>query len=147
MNIRQVYVSEYRAWKQMRGRCNNTNHNDYGYYGARGISVCSRWDSFENFLDDMGEKPGSDYSLNRIDNDKNYTPDNCEWATRIDQTRNRSNTIFVERMGMTLGEFAEQTDLDYNLLYKSLFCRHEKRFEIKRTPDQFLTVLLEHFAP
>lgn len=147
MNIRQIYLSEYRAWKQMRGRCNNPNIPVYSYYGGRGITVCARWDSFENFFSDMGEKPNSDFTLNRIDNDKGYSPDNCEWATLKEQTRNRSNTIFIERMGMTLGEFAEKTDLDYKSLYKSLFCRDEKRFETKRTSDQFLTVLLEHFTP
>lgn len=79
----------YRSWEAMRRRCCNHNAHNYGDYGGRGIRVCQRWlDSFENFLADMGPRPEGT-TLNRIDNDGNYEPDNCEWATPKVQSNNR----------------------------------------------------------
>jgi hypothetical protein len=78
----------YNSWKGMRGRTTNPNHADYVYYGGRGITVCERWRKFENFLEDMGEKPDG-MSLDRIDNDGNYEPSNCRWATQSEQNYNR----------------------------------------------------------
>lgn len=74
----------------MKQRCLNPNNNQFHNYGARGITVCDRWlDSFENFYNDMGEPPTSSHSLDRIDNDRGYSPDNCRWATPSEQTYNR----------------------------------------------------------
>lgn len=82
-------TSEYIAWNGMRNRCNNPKHTVYRFYGARGIRVCKRWRVFKNFLADMGRKPRSELSLDRINNAKNYTPSNCRWATRSSQNQNR----------------------------------------------------------
>ena len=80
----------YNRWKQIRKRCNNDRDKAYPNYGARGIKVCDRWmESFQNFVDDMGLPPSSGYSLDRINNDGNYEPDNCRWATHSTQMRNR----------------------------------------------------------
>lgn len=83
-------IPEYRAWHSMKDRCSRENHKQYRHYGGRGIAVCDRWnESYENFLNDMGERPSDDHSLDRIDNNGNYTPDNCRWATKSQQNKNR----------------------------------------------------------
>ena len=89
-NGKRHTTPEYRSWQMMRNRCNNPNTADYSYYGARGITVCPRWDIFENFLFDLGPKPDLTYTLERADVNKGYTPCNCYWATRKTQARNRN---------------------------------------------------------
>lgn len=79
----------YEAWCKMKQRCYNKNHNSYKYYGERGIKVCERWNSFENFLLDMGERPSAIHSLDRIDPNGNYEPTNCRWSTPKEQCENR----------------------------------------------------------
>jgi hypothetical protein len=81
-------TSTYYIWGAMIQRCTNPRNRDYPSYGARGITVCDRWHKFENFLADMGERPDG-LSLDRIDNDGNYEPGNCHWATPVQQANNR----------------------------------------------------------
>jgi len=81
---------EYQAWANMRDRCFNPRRSTYRYYGGRGITVCDRWwNSYENFLADVGRRPGPGYSLDRIDVNGNYEPGNVRWATRSQQNANQ----------------------------------------------------------
>ena|SRR5688572_24668095 len=83
------YTPTYQIWQSMIQRCTNPNALNYKYYGGRGITVCERWMKFENFLEDMGERPAPDLSLDRINNDGNYEPSNCEWTFLEIQNSNR----------------------------------------------------------
>jgi hypothetical protein len=85
-----TYSPEFSVWLAMRKRCGNPNNASWRHYGARGITICERWqDSFEAFHADMGSRPSAKHSLDRIDNDGNYEPGNCRWATPSEQQSNR----------------------------------------------------------
>jgi hypothetical protein len=84
------FTPEYRAWIKMKTRCYNHNYEQFKDYGGRGIRVCDHWiNSFENFLADMGRKPSKQLTLDRKNNEGNYEPGNCRWATRLQQCHNR----------------------------------------------------------
>lgn len=95
---RGAYTPEYICWSAMKRRCTNKNDRAYKNYGGRGIKVCKRWlDSFEAFYSDLGPKPSLELSIDRIDNDGNYEPGNCRWATRKEQNNNKRGMIPMER--------------------------------------------------
>jgi hypothetical protein len=90
---------EYRSYQAMLDRCTDPTNNRYAMYTSRGITICARWlESFENFLADMGQKPTPKHSIDRIDNDGNYEPGNCRWATAMQQRHNRRDKCFYEPM-------------------------------------------------
>ena len=84
------YHNDYRVWLNMRNRCNNPNSEDYKYYGGKGIVVCDEWNDFAKFLEDMGPRPSKDYSIERLDGNKDYCKENCRWALQEEQVRNIS---------------------------------------------------------
>lgn len=96
--LRHPYYGSYRS---MIERCNNPKAISYKNYGGRGITVCDRWiSSFQNFVDDMGEKPDSSFTLDRIDNDGNYEPSNCKWSSRSEQSY-KSRSLKYKYTGAT----------------------------------------------
>lgn len=104
----------FAVWIHMRERCSNPNHASWDRYGGRGIVVCRRWlDSYEAFLHDMGPRPSAGHSIDRIDNDGDYEPGNCRWATAKQQARNRSSSRFITAFGETLclAEWASRAGL------------------------------------
>ena len=116
----KTYSSEYRIWSGIKTRCCNKENPAYPYYGGRGITICDEWqDSFEAFYRDMGPRPSSDHSIDRKDNDKGYSKENCRWATRKEQANNRRNGILYEFDGerKTLAEWCDELGLCYNTTY------------------------------
>lgn len=106
----------------MRQRCEN--HRDTGYmnYGGRGVTVCERWRAFENFYADMGPRPTPKHSIDRIDNDGNYEPGNCRWATKREQVCNRRGSLIVTFRGerQPLGKLCADAGLRFNVVYGRL---------------------------
>lgn len=113
----------YRSWSEMKYRVRNPRHHEHHRYGGRGISICSRWmNSFEAFLSDMGPRPSLLYTIDRINNDGNYEPWNCRWATRRTQRRNQARNNFLTYGGKTLciAAWAEEVGLTRDTLYQRL---------------------------
>lgn len=110
---------EHAAWKEMKQRCYNPNSHRYNRYGGRGIKVCDRWlDSFVAFYSDMGPRPSAGHSIERRDNNGDYEPGNCDWATKAEQNRNRGDNVFLEHDGrsMTMAEWAREIGMGVKTL-------------------------------
>lgn len=111
--------AEYNIWKSMNQRCNNPNYDRFKDYGGRGITVCSEWtNSYESFIADMGPRPSPKYSVERIDNNKGYSPDNCKWATQHEQMANTRRNVFLTHEDETLhiAEWARRLNVNAGLL-------------------------------
>jgi len=111
------HSKSYRPWVSMRRRCLNPRTKSFKYYGGRGITICGRWQSFRNFLADMGERPGG-MTLERINNNGNYEPDNCRWATANEQQRNKRSNRLLTFQGetKTLTEWSRQIGISHSVL-------------------------------
>ena len=120
--------SVYRSWNAMKNRCDSVNNKGYANYGGRGISYCKRWEDFSNFLEDMGE-PEKGMTLDRINNDGDYTPENCRWATSKEQSQNRRSNVWITFNGKTL----IQSDMarEYNLHPRTLNIRLKRGWSLK----------------
>lgn len=119
----KVGTPEYATWSAMNQRCATPGHQAYADYGGRGIRVCDRWShSFENFLADMGPRPGKGYSLDRIDNDGNYEPGNCRWSTQEQQMNNRrvNHKLTLNQRTMTVGQWAKETGIGVTTILRRL---------------------------
>lgn len=116
-SLRGRQSKEYRCYRSMLNRCYQSSNQDFALYGGRGIEVCDRWrgdGGFEAFLSDMGLRPSLGHSLDRIDNDGPYSPDNCRWATIKQQVRNRRMT--VKYRGRPMVEWSEIYAINYHTL-------------------------------
>lgn len=123
-------ASEYRTWINMKTRCYNDKYPEYFLYGGRNIALCDRWrDSFENFYADMGPKPEPKrkYSIDRINNNGNYEPGNCRWATSREQNNNRRSNrlITYQNRTQTLSQWAEELNIDIKILWNYLYRSHK----------------------
>lgn len=114
---------EHIAWLNIKIRCYDKKSMGYENYGGRGITVCDRWkNSFENFFADMGLRPSQKHTLDRINNNGNYEPGNCRWATHAEQSRNRRNNIIITVNGvnMCLTDAARKAKIRYGAAYKEI---------------------------
>jgi hypothetical protein len=105
------------SWYQMIARCHKPHNKNYRYYGERGIKVCERWLKLENFIEDMGERPDG-YTLDRIDVDGDYCKENCRWTTRLVQSNNKRDTVFLTYNGETksIHDWSRSKGLEYDAL-------------------------------
>jgi hypothetical protein len=119
---RNEVTSEYHVWHHMMRRCCDRNDKRWDRYGGRGIKVCRRWHGFENFFEDMGRRPSGRHQIERSDNDKDYSPQNCVWALPLQQSRNRSSNINITYEGdrMCLKAWAERLSIPYATLYQRI---------------------------
>lgn len=141
-NLRRTHgrskSSIHNTWCLMKERCANQEDN---YYGGRGITVCERWlHSFENFLADMGERPFPGAQIDRIDNSKGYSPDNCRWSTRKENGRNKRNNVILTLKGesLTMIEWSEKLNIGIGLL--------KSRRRLKWSDEDILTKPVDHTA-
>lgn len=113
---------EHAVWAAMIQRCRNPNSPNRHNYGARGITVCERWGDFANFLEDMGLRPAPDMTLDRIDNDKGYSPENCRWVSKKGNARNTRRNRYVIFRGkrITIAEAAEIAGTDPSTMWRRL---------------------------
>lgn len=111
--------TEYHIWASMRKRCLNPKCKAYPDYGGRGITICDRWSKFENFLEDMGKRPSKFVSLDRVDTNKGYSPDNCAWRSAEQQMNNKRNNMVVEYKGKTttLSLLCKELQVEYHVVY------------------------------
>lgn len=117
----QRYPAEYQTWSSMRQRCSNPKHHNYVRY--KGVKICERWNDFGNFLADMGPRPSRQHTIDRYPNQQgNYEPDNCRWATKKEQSRNMRNNLFVERGGerLLLVDLLDELGINHQLVRSRL---------------------------
>lgn len=130
----QSGTPEYLAWHGMHARCEKPEHGQWKYYGGRGIAVCERWSDFRAFLADVGRRPSSLHSIDRVDNSGDYAPENCRWATKAQQMANRRTP---ERRTHCLSGLHELTPentmwLKSGSVRTCLVCRNARRRELRR---------------
>lgn len=110
---------EFHTWRHMKDRCLCDSSKDFSKYGARGITVCERWLTFENFYTDMGLRPSRLHGIERLNKEEGYTPSNCVWATKTAQNRNKRNNVLLTAFGetKTIAEWAEQKSIAFSTIH------------------------------
>ncbi len=116
------HTKVHRTWAAIRTRCEQPNSKDFKRWGGRGIKVCERWHTFENFLADMGMPPTEKHSIDRIDNNGDYEPGNCKWSTWTEQASNRRSSRIIEFKGrsQTVTQWAEELGIPMGTLFSRL---------------------------
>jgi hypothetical protein len=112
----------YYTWTRIKDRCYNKRGKDYEHYGGRGVRVCKRWLTFENFYKDMGDIPSCGHSIDRVDNNGDYRPENCRWATIKEQANNKRNNRVITYRGekKTIAQWSEKLGVKYGTLFSRL---------------------------
>ena len=130
---------QYQRWRGIISRCTNPNSAQYSRYGGRGISVSEDWMTFCNFHRDMGDPPFDGASIDRIDNDKGYSKENCRWATSDEQSRNKRCNVFYTYGGDTLllKDFAVKYNANYSTLASRIYCYNMTMKQALEMPRQF----------
>lgn len=126
------WTAEYMIWRNMKSRCEERENTSWANYGGRGITLCPEWsESFQSFLDDMGRRPNSKDTLERIDNEKGYSPNNCCWASRLTQANNKRTNVFIEYQGLrkTIAEWSRYIGIDYFTLQNRIT---KRKWDIER---------------
>lgn len=111
---RKDHKTERHIWTGIKQRCTNPKHDMWPHYGGRGITVCERWLDFESFISDMGPRPSPKHTVERVDGNKGYSPENCHWADPYEQQNNRCNNRFIEYDGerLTLAQWSRKLNLN-----------------------------------
>ena len=119
----QSKTPTYSIWKGMHKRCKNPKDKNFKNYGGRGISVCPEWSAYEVFYRDMGERPSNKHSIDRKDNEKGYSSDNCQWATQGMQSNNSRANILITHNGVTktVSEWSDLSPVAYNTFWQRLY--------------------------
>jgi hypothetical protein len=120
----------YNVWTSMKGRCNQPNNTAYKNYGGRGIAICEKWNSFEGFLEDMGDSYAKGFSIERLDVNGNYCKENCIWADAITQANNTRTNLYITVDGRT-DTFANMCRI-YGLTYATAQHRYQRGWEIEK---------------
>lgn len=138
--LSKKYPKEYRAWKAMKRRCDNKKLRNYNIYGGRGIRVCDRWlNCFSNFIEDMGPAPDG-LTLDRINSDGNYEPENCKWSSYREQANNLRTNRIIRGSNMTAANFSRK----YNIKYSTLLFWHNKK---NMDASQIIKKLEQSYGP
>lgn len=138
------HTPEYGAWKAMLHRCQSPKDARYKDYGGRGISVCDRWQNVDSFISDMGSRPSPKHTLDRIDNDGDYCPENCRWVVRSVQDNNKRNNRYLVHSGLTLtiSEWSRRTGICVSLIRQRLR-KGRTTAEALETPVKRKTITLK----
>ena len=138
----------YSTWAEMRKRCLNKNCKHWGNYGGRGIEICERWTEFANFVADMGEKPYSTATLDRIDVNGNYTPENCKWSSRYEQNVNQRKSLLYTYKGVNyeLRQLAKISET-FGVKYGTLKDRISKGIPVEQAVEKPLARVGWHPKP